>query len=52
MLINEIEALISDFVGGPLLCQDKGNREDYYIIMLALFKPWHTGLELKDAKQF
>lgn len=45
------EALISDFIGECLPRKDKGNREDYCMTTLTLFKPWRTGLELKNPDQ-
>ncbi|KAL6304102.1 hypothetical protein BKA93DRAFT_733840, partial [Sparassis latifolia] len=39
-LVAEQYAQVPNFVGG-------GNREDYCMTMLTLFKPWQTGLELK-----
>ncbi|KIP01809.1 hypothetical protein PHLGIDRAFT_59691, partial [Phlebiopsis gigantea 11061_1 CR5-6] len=40
-------AYVPNFIGGPLPRKDKGNREDYCMTMLTLFKPWRTGLDLK-----
>ncbi|KZP10043.1 hypothetical protein FIBSPDRAFT_670438, partial [Athelia psychrophila] len=37
------------FLGGPLPRRDKGDREDYCITMLSLFKPFRTGLDLKGS---
>ncbi|KAI0825909.1 hypothetical protein BC629DRAFT_1269524, partial [Irpex lacteus] len=48
-LVEEKFAFVPDFVGGTLPRRDKGNREDYCLTMLTLFKPWRTGLELKDV---
>ncbi|KAI0338193.1 hypothetical protein BDW22DRAFT_1299193, partial [Trametopsis cervina] len=48
-LKKEENALVPDFVGGILPRRDKGNREDYCMTMFTLFKPWRTGLELKDV---
>ncbi|KAI0336942.1 hypothetical protein BDW22DRAFT_1311671, partial [Trametopsis cervina] len=45
----EEDAYVPDFVGGILPRRDKGNREDYCMTMCTLFKPWRTGLELKDV---
>ncbi|KAI0793100.1 hypothetical protein BC629DRAFT_1263928, partial [Irpex lacteus] len=47
-LTEEHYASVPDFIGGMLPRQDKGNREDYCMTMLTFFKPWRTGLELKD----
>lgn len=35
------------FLGGALPRHDHGDREDYCMTMLTLFKPWRTGLDLK-----
>ncbi|KAI0337026.1 hypothetical protein BDW22DRAFT_1340633, partial [Trametopsis cervina] len=48
---NESDAFVPDFVGGILPRRDKGNREDYCMTMCTLFKPWRTGLELKDGTE-
>ena len=45
----EKDAKVPDFIEGILLCRNKGNREDYCIIMMILFKPWHTGNNLKTS---
>ena len=47
-LCREQEACVPDFIGGTLPRKDKGNREDYCMTMLTLFKPWRTGIELKS----
>jgi hypothetical protein len=46
-LVKENEAKIPNFVGGILPRCDKGNHEDYCMVMLTLFKPWRTGTELR-----
>ena len=46
-LLPEAKARIPNFAGGVLPRKDKGNREDYCMTMLMLFKPWRTGLDLK-----
>ena len=50
-MLTENSAVVPDFVGGPLPRRDKGNREDYCMTMLTLFKPWRTGLELKTLHE-
>jgi len=40
--------LVPNFVGGSLPRCDKGDREYYCATMLALFKPWRTGKDLKS----
>ncbi|KAI0788941.1 hypothetical protein BC629DRAFT_1272806, partial [Irpex lacteus] len=47
-LVKEQFAKVPDFIGGNLPRYDKGNIEDYSMTMLTLFKPWRTGLELKE----
>lgn len=37
------------FSGGPLPRNDRGDRDDYCMTMLTLFKLWRTGLDLKEA---
>ena len=50
-LCREQEACVPDFIGGTLPRKDKGNREDYCMTMLTLFKPWRTGIELKSDEE-
>ncbi|KAF9459636.1 hypothetical protein BDZ94DRAFT_1119670, partial [Collybia nuda] len=42
---------VPNFCGGILPRCDHGDREYYCTTMLTFFKPWRTGLELKDAHQ-
>ncbi|KAH9829021.1 uncharacterized protein C8Q71DRAFT_718804 [Rhodofomes roseus] len=44
-------ARVPNFVGGSLPRKDKGNREEYCLVMLMLFKPWRTGTDLKQSGQ-
>ncbi|KAH9840231.1 uncharacterized protein C8Q71DRAFT_795352 [Rhodofomes roseus] len=44
-------ARVPNFVGGSLPRKDKGNREEYCLVMLMLFKPWRTGTDLKQSEQ-
>ncbi|KAI0091810.1 hypothetical protein BDY19DRAFT_885194, partial [Irpex rosettiformis] len=46
-VVDEKDAKVPDFIGGVLPRKDKGNREEYCLTMLSLFKPWRSGLELK-----
>ncbi|KDR65593.1 hypothetical protein GALMADRAFT_41664, partial [Galerina marginata CBS 339.88] len=39
------------FIGGSLPRRDQGDREYYCTTMLTLFKPWHTGYDLKNKNQ-
>jgi len=41
---------IPNFVGQTLPCCDQGDREYYCSVMLTFFKPWRTGLDLKDGE--
>ncbi|KAF8576813.1 hypothetical protein K439DRAFT_1649214 [Ramaria rubella] len=41
------KGLVPSFVGGVLPRSDKGDHEYYCATMLTLFKPWHTGFDLK-----
>jgi hypothetical protein len=38
-------------VGGSLPRRDKGNRDEYCMTMLTLFKPWRNGKDLKDTDE-
>ena len=38
---------VPNFIGPSLPHSDKGDREFYCATMLCLFKPWHTGYDLK-----
>ena len=42
---------IPNFVGSTLPRCDQGDREFYCSVMLTLFKPWRSGLELKTQEQ-
>ncbi|KAI0083065.1 hypothetical protein BDY19DRAFT_871039, partial [Irpex rosettiformis] len=48
-IVEEKNAKVPDFIGGILPRKDKGNREEYCLTMLSLFKPWRSGLELKTV---
>ena len=43
--------MIPNFVGPTLPRCDQGDREYYCSVMLTLFKPWRSGLELKTREQ-
>ena len=45
------KAKIPDFIGGALPRSDKGDRDYYCSVMLTLFKPWRTGMDLKVEDQ-
>ncbi|KAI0091809.1 hypothetical protein BDY19DRAFT_875609, partial [Irpex rosettiformis] len=46
-VVEEKDAKVPDFIGGILPRKDTGNREEYCLTMLGLFKPWRSGLDLK-----
>ncbi|KZP09984.1 hypothetical protein FIBSPDRAFT_718277, partial [Athelia psychrophila] len=46
-LMKDDKTRVPEFLGGPLPRHDRGDREDYCMTMLALFKPWRTGVDLK-----
>ncbi len=50
-LTTEDHAFVPDFKGKPLPRRDQGNRTDYALSMLTLFKPWRTPSDLKDPDQ-
>jgi len=41
------DLVVPNFIGGTLPRCDQGDREYYCSTMLALFKPWRTGNDLK-----
>ena len=43
--------VVPNFIGGTLPCCDQGDHEYYCSMMLTLFKPWHTGHDLKSAEE-
>lgn len=47
-LCDKGKAKVPDFIGGILPQRDTGNREEYCMTMLTLFKPQRTGKELKQ----
>ncbi|KAF8874338.1 hypothetical protein BD779DRAFT_1392904, partial [Infundibulicybe gibba] len=49
--VSEEKGLVPNFVGGMLPCADQGDREYYCSTMLALFKPWRTGADLKEIDE-
>ncbi|KAF5381447.1 hypothetical protein D9757_009020 [Collybiopsis confluens] len=42
---------VPNFIGGPLPRPDQGDQEYYHCTMLALFKPWRSGNDLKLPDQ-
>src|SRR6202142_262270 len=49
--VAEEKALIPNFVGATLPRCDQGDREYYCSAMMTLFKPWRSGLDLKDSDE-
>lgn len=49
--LPESDQYVPNFVGGLLPRQDVGDREFYCSTMLALFKPWRSGVSLKGVDQ-
>ena len=45
------ELVVPNFIGGTLPRRDQSDREYYCSTMLALFKPWRTGYDLKSADE-
>ena len=43
--------VVPNFIGGTLPRCDQGDHEYYCSTMLALFKPWRTGNDLKSADE-
>jgi hypothetical protein len=50
-IVQPGERKVPNMVGGALPRPDRGNREDYCVAMLTLFKPWRTGVDLKEPLQ-
>ncbi|KAI0349178.1 hypothetical protein OH77DRAFT_1372129, partial [Trametes cingulata] len=46
-LVDESEAYVPNFIGGSMPSRDTGNREQYCLTMLTLFKPWRSGKDLR-----
>ncbi|TFY65658.1 hypothetical protein EVG20_g5440 [Dentipellis fragilis] len=49
-MIPDLKAKIPSFIG-VLPRPDKGNYDDYCLTMLALFKPWRSGKDLKRQEE-
>ena len=47
-LLNNMQEWVPNFVGGAIPRSDRGDREYYCSTMLAFFKPWRTGKDLKS----
>ncbi|KAJ6549429.1 hypothetical protein DFH09DRAFT_926166, partial [Mycena vulgaris] len=46
---TNVDWMVPNFVGGSLPRRDAGDREYYCCTMLTLFKPWRSGIELKET---
>ncbi|KAI0371861.1 hypothetical protein BV20DRAFT_1051451 [Pilatotrama ljubarskyi] len=46
-LVDESEAYVPNSIGGSMPWWDTGNREQYCLTMLTLFKPWRSGRNLR-----
>src|ERR1700676_5209955 len=50
-LLEDVHEWVPNFVGGAMPRSDCGDREYYCSTMLAFFKPWRTGKDLKSKDQ-
>jgi hypothetical protein len=50
-LVSEKDGWVPNFVGGAIPRSDRGDKEYYCSVMLALFKPWRSGNDLKSEQQ-
>src|SRR6202050_2735923 len=50
-LLDDMQGWVPNFVGGAIPRSDRGDREYYCSTMLAFFKPWRTGKDLKSEDQ-
>jgi hypothetical protein len=48
MVKSDNANIVVNFIGRPLPRCDRGDREYYCLAMLVLFKPWRSGLQLKE----
>ncbi|KAJ7479681.1 hypothetical protein FB451DRAFT_1031501, partial [Mycena latifolia] len=46
---SNVKSMVPNYIGGSLPRRDAGDREYYCCTMLTLFKPWRSGLELKEV---
>lgn len=51
LMADEYKDRVPNFLGGALPRRDKGDAEAYAMTMLTLFKPWRTGMDLKNETQ-
>jgi hypothetical protein len=50
-LLCDSEEYVPNFIGGAVPRSDRGDREYYCSTMLAFFRPWRTGKDLKYETQ-
>ncbi|THU78241.1 hypothetical protein K435DRAFT_700485, partial [Dendrothele bispora CBS 962.96] len=50
-LSTEEKGLVPNFIGPGLPRRDKGDYEYYCMTMLVFFKPWRSGIDLKEADE-
>jgi len=48
---KKLNTNVPNFVGGSLPRADQGDREYYCMTMLAIFKPWRSGADLKAGEE-
>ncbi|KAF9540238.1 hypothetical protein CPC08DRAFT_594532, partial [Agrocybe pediades] len=48
---SRAQCIVPNFLGGSLPRRDQGDREFYCATMLAFFRPWRTGRDLKSHQQ-
>jgi len=48
---KKLDTNVPNFVGGSLPRADQGDREYYCMTMLAIFKPWRSGADLKVGEE-
>ena len=51
MLLKDIQGWVPNFVGGAFPRSNCGDKEFYCSTMLAFFKPWGTGKDLKSKDE-
>jgi hypothetical protein len=50
-LLHDSEEYVPNFIGGAVPRSDHGDREYYCSTMLAFFRPWRTGKDLRSETQ-
>ena len=48
---RSVQNVVVNFIGRTLPRCDQGDREFYCLTMLSFFKPWRTGLDLKELNE-